>query len=83
MKNEKTTTEEFSVSGKELVDKVKEIIKQGNVRKIMIKNEKGETLVEIPVTIAVIGAVLVPVLAAVAAIAALVSKCTIVVEKRT
>lgn len=82
MENEKTTTEEFSVSGKELVDKVKEIIKQGNVRKIMIKNEKGETLVEIPVTIAVIGAVLVPVLAAVGGIAALVSKCTIVVEKR-
>ncbi|MCX6819675.1 MAG: DUF4342 domain-containing protein [Candidatus Adlerbacteria bacterium] len=74
--------EEFSVNGKELVKKVKELIHAGNARRIIIKNEGGETVVEIPLTIGAIGAIVLPVLAAVGAIAALVTKCTIVVVKK-
>ncbi len=82
VKKQNTIKEEFKVSGKELVDKVKELIKQGNIRRIIIKNEKGKTLVEIPLTIAIVGAVIAPVLAAVGAMASLVTNCTIIVEKR-
>ncbi len=74
--------EEFKIQGKELVEKVKEIIKEGNVRRIIIKNKKGKSLMEIPVTIAVVGTVFVPVFAALGAMAALISECSIVVEKR-
>ncbi len=74
--------EEFKVSGEELVEKIKEIIKEGNARKIIIKNENGESVVEFPLTIGAIGALIAPILAAVGAIAALLTKCTIVVEKR-
>ena len=74
--------EEFRVNGEELLKKVKELIKAGNARRIIIKNEEGETLVELPLTLGAVGAILVPVLAAVGAIAALVAKCTIVVEKK-
>jgi hypothetical protein len=74
--------EEFKVNGDQLIKKVKELIKEGNARRIIIKNESGETIVEIPLTIGAIGALLAPPLAAVGAIAALVTKCTIVVEKR-
>jgi hypothetical protein len=74
--------EEFKINGDELLKKVKELIHAGNVRRIIIKNEKGETLIEIPFTIGAIGAILAPALAAIGAIAALVTKCTIVVEKR-
>jgi len=74
--------EEFKVSGEELLAKIKGLIKEGNIRRIIIKNEKGETLIEIPLTYAVVGALLAPTLAAVGAIAALVTKCTIVVEKK-
>jgi len=74
--------EEFSINGEELVGKIKGLIHQGNIRRISIKNEKGETLMEIPLTIGAVGALLLPTLAAVGAIAALVAKCTIVVEKR-
>ena len=79
---EKKTTEEFSVSGEELLAKVKSLINEGNIRRIIIKDESGKTLVELPLTIGVIGTVFAPVLAAVGAIAALVTKCTIVVERR-
>ncbi len=75
-------TEEFKVSGEEILKKVKEIIKEGNARRIIVKNEKGETIVEIPLTFAVVGAVLLPVLAAVGAIAGILTKCTLVVEKK-
>jgi hypothetical protein len=78
----KKTTEEFTVSGEELLAKVKSLINEGNIRRIIIKGENDKTLVELPLTIGVIGAVLAPVLAAVGAIAALVTKCTIVVERR-
>lgn len=74
--------EEFKVSGEELVKKVKELIKEGNVRRIIIKDEEGKVLVEFPLTVGVVGAVLLPVWAAIGAIAALVTRCTIVVEKR-
>ncbi|PKM87068.1 hypothetical protein CVU83_03440 [Candidatus Falkowbacteria bacterium HGW-Falkowbacteria-2] len=74
--------EEFSVMGHELVEKVKKLIKEGNVRRIIIKNEKGKVMLEIPVTFAVIGAVFAPVLAAVGALAALLNKGSIVVVKK-
>lgn len=78
----KKATEEFTVNGEELVAKVKALINEGNIRRIIIKDTGGKTLVEFPLTIGVIGAVLAPILAAVGAIAALVTKCTIVVERR-
>lgn len=73
---------EFFVTGEELLGKVRELIHEGNVRKIIIKNEKGETYLEIPVTIGVIGAILAPVFAAIGALAALAANFTIVVERR-
>ena len=76
-----TTQETFTVKGEQLLQKVKEIVKEGNVRRIIIKDKSGKTLVEIPLTIGVIGVVFAPVLAAVGAIAALVSECTITVER--
>ena len=77
----KTTKEEFTVNGEELIGKVKNLINEGNVRRIIIKNKDGKQLIELPLTIGVVGAVLAPVLAAVGAIAALVTECTIVVER--
>jgi uncharacterized membrane protein YvbJ len=77
-----TVEETFSVSSNDLVQKVKELIHEGNVRRIVIQNEEGKTLLEIPVTIGVIGIVLVPWLAAIGAIAALATKCTIVVQRQ-
>jgi len=73
--------EEFKINGDQLLAKVKEILHEGNIRRIIIKDENEKTVVEIPLTIGAIGAVLVPALAAVGAIAALVTKCTIIVEK--
>lgn len=75
-------TQEFNVNGEEIVAKVKALIHEGNIRRIIIKNEKGETVIEVPLTIGAIGAVLAPALAAVGAAAALLTKCTILVEKR-
>ena len=74
--------EEFKVSGDELLAKVKALIQEGNIRRIIIKEESGKTLVELPLTVGIVGALIVPVLAAVGAIAALVTKCTIIVERR-
>ena len=74
-------TEEFKVRGEDLLNKVKEIINEGNVRRIIVKNKEGKTLVELPLTIGVVGAALAPMLAAVGAIAVLVTECTIVVER--
>ena len=81
MTEEKVKYEEFRVDGEQLVAKIKEIIHEGNVRRIIIKNEKDEVLVELPLTIGVVGALLLPVWAAVGAIAALAANLTIVVEK--
>jgi len=77
-----TFQEEIKVNGEQLLAKVKELIREGNVRRIIIKDKDQKTLVEIPVTVGVIGAVFAPVLAAVGAIAALVAECTIVVERK-
>ncbi len=82
MSKEASKQEEFKVSGEEVIKKVKELIEQGNIRRIIIKNEEGKSLIEIPLTFALVGTVLAPVLAAVGALAALVTNCTIVVEKR-
>jgi hypothetical protein len=73
--------EEIQVLGRDLVEKVKALIHEGNVNRIIIKDEKGNTFVEIPVTFAAIGAIAAPVLAAVGAISALVAHFTIVVER--
>jgi hypothetical protein len=73
--------EEVKVLSHELADKVKSLIHEGNVRRIIIKDDKGNTFVEIPVTVAAVGAVFAPILAAVGAIAAMAAKFTIVVEK--
>lgn len=73
---------EFKVKGEELLKKVRELIHEGNIRKIIIKDEKGNTFMEIPLTFGVVGAVLVPVLAAVGALAAMASNFTVEVVKR-
>ncbi len=73
---------EFSVTGEELLAKFKELIHEGNVRKVIIKNDKGETYLEIPVTIGLIGAIVAPVFAAIGALAALAANFTIEVERK-
>ena len=73
--------EEIRVFGNELADKVKSLIHEGNVRRIIIKNEQGHTFVEIPVTVAAVGIVFAPILAAVGALAAMAAKFTVVVER--
>lgn len=78
---ERVITEEFKVSGEAVVAKVKELVREGNVRRIIFKNEEGKTLIEIPLTIGVIGTVLLPVWASIGAIAALVANLTITVER--
>jgi hypothetical protein len=80
-KEGKSRFEEFRLNGGELLNKVKEIIHQGNVRRIILKDDKGKTFLEIPLTVGVVGAIVAPILAAVGAIAALASDLTIVVEK--
>lgn len=79
---DKSQKEEFKVNGEELLKRVKQLINEGNIRRITIKNKEGASLVEIPLTLGVVGALLAPTLAAVGAIAALVTECTIVVERR-
>ena len=81
MPEEKVRTEEFRVNGDAVVSKIKEIIHEGNVRRIILKDEQGRTFIEVPLMIGVVGAVLIPVWAALGAIAAMVAKMTIVVEK--
>ncbi len=80
--NKQSNRESFKVSGDEILTKVKEIIKEGNARRIIIKNDKDETIMEFPLTIGAVGAVLAPMFAAVGVIAALATDCTIIVEKR-
>lgn len=79
---ETPTQEEYKVTGEELIQKVKELIKAGNARRLIIKNEMGEAVVEIPLTLGAVGVVIAPVLAAVGAFAALATNCTIVVIKK-
>lgn len=77
----KTHREEYKVRGEKIVAKIKELVHEGNVRHVVIKNEEGKILIEFPVTVGVAGALLIPVWAAVGALAALVSNCSIVVER--
>ena len=79
--DENTRTEEIRVDGDSLLGKVKSLLHEADIRRIIIKNESGRTLIEIPVTIGVLGAVLLPQVAAVGAIAALVTDCSIIVER--
>jgi hypothetical protein len=75
-------TEEFKVSGERLVDRVKELVKEGNARRIIVKNAEGHTIMEIPLTVGIAGAMFLPVLVALGSIAALASHYTLVVEKK-
>ena len=81
MAKKRPRKEEFTISGDQVIAKVKEIVHGGNIRRITIKNAEGETLIEVPLTIGVVGALLLPVWAAIGAIAALATKLKIVVEK--
>jgi hypothetical protein len=83
MEDKTTHTESIEVKGDDLVGRIKEIVHEGNVRRIIIKNDEGEKLIELPVTVGVIGTLLAPPLAAVGAVAALVAKCTIEVERES
>ena len=81
MADKKFRIEEFEVTGDKVVETVKRLVHEGNIRRITIKDSNGVSLIEIPLTLGVVGALLVPVLAALGALAALVTRCTIVVEK--
>jgi hypothetical protein len=74
-------TEEFKVDGEDLLKKVKALIKEGNIRRITIKTKHAKTIFEIPLTIGVVGAVLLPMFAAIGALAALVTECTLTIER--
>jgi hypothetical protein len=82
MSDNKTWKEEFKVSGEEVLSKIKELIKEGNITRILLKNENDEVIMEIPLTFALVGVILAPIFAAVGAAAALLTKCTIVVERK-
>jgi hypothetical protein len=73
--------EEFKVAGKDLLDRIKAIVHEGNVRRIILKDDKGQTFLEIPLSIATVGVLAAPLLAALGAIAALVANFTLVVER--
>ncbi|MFI5129620.1 MAG: DUF4342 domain-containing protein [Chitinophagales bacterium] len=77
----KTTKESFNINGEQLLKKVKELIKEGNIRKITILDKSGKELMAFPLTVGVVGAVFAPVLAAIGALAALIGECTISVER--
>ena len=79
---EKTVTEEFHVSGETVTAKIRELLREGNVRRIVLKNDEGKTLIEIPLTVGVVGTLLLPVWAGVGAIAALAANLTLSVERR-
>ena len=81
MSDPKLRTEEITITGDELVATVKALVHEGNIRRIAVRNREGETLIEIPLTFGVVGVVLLPTLAALGAIAALVTDCTIVIER--
>lgn len=81
MSEEKVRTEEFRVNGEELLSKIKNLLKEGNIRRMIIKNKEGKVVMEIPMTLGVVGALIAPQLAAIGALAALVTEATVVVEK--
>ena len=71
----------FTVKGEELLARVKELIREGNARKITIKDREGKTLMVVPLTVGVVGVLIAPVLAALGALAAMITECTIVIER--
>lgn len=81
MNQDNVRFEEYKVDGDAVVAKIKDLIHQGNIRRIVIKNEQDQTLIEVPLTLGVVGVILMPVWAAIGAIAALAVKLTIVVER--
>ena len=81
-KKNNVNEDSFRVSGEELLKKIKELIKEGNIREITIENKNGKTIMVLPLTVGVIGAALLPPLAAVGAIAALLTECTIRVKRK-
>jgi hypothetical protein len=81
MSEDKSYTERFKLSGEAVLGKVKEIIHEGNARRLIIRNEEDHILIEIPLTVGAVGVLLAPVAAAIGAIAALVAHCTIEVER--
>jgi len=81
MAEQKFRTEEFRVEGEKLIAKIKELLHEGNIRRIIIKDKDGKTVMEIPMTLGVVGVLIAPQLAAIGAIAALITEATIVVEK--
>jgi len=78
----KTWKEEFKLNGEEVLSKIKELINEGNITRILLKNEHDEVIMEIPLTFALVGVLLAPIFAAIGAAAALLTKCTIVVERK-
>lgn len=81
MSEEDVRTEEFKVSGEAILSTIKDLVQEGNIRRVVIKNEEGRTLIDLPLTVGVVGVLVAPQLAALGAIAALVTNGTIVVEK--
>ena len=80
---EDVETEEHQVRGDSLIAKIKELIHEGNITRVIIKNDQGRTLIEIPLSLGVVGIALAPVWAAVGAIAALAADLKVVVEKKS
>ena len=81
MSEEKVHSEEFRVNGEELIGRIKNLVNEGNIRRIIIKDKEGKVIFEIPLTFGILGALLAPQLAAIGAIAALLGEATVVVEK--
>ena len=81
MPEENVIREEFRVKGEDLLVRIKQLLHEGNIRRIIIKNEEGVTLIEVPLTLGMVGAILVPVWAALGALAAIATSCTIVIER--
>ncbi len=79
--NADVRTEEFNVTSDKVISTLKELLQEGNIRRVILKNEEGKTLIEIPLTLGVVGVLLLPVWAAIGAIAALAARMTIVVER--
>lgn len=79
--NPNVRTEEFNVTSDKVISTLKDLLKEGNIRRVILKNEEGKTLIEIPLTLGVVGVLLLPVWAAIGAIAALAARMTIVVER--
>ena len=81
MPEQKFKTEEFRVEGEKLIAKIKELLHEWNIRRIIIKDKEGKTVMEIPMTLGVVGVLIAPQLAAIGAIAALITEANLVVEK--